>query len=69
MLLIDLALAASQAAEEVKAIAQYQESVKLSEFSVTFLQLHSEMFPEMAKLISIILIIPVTSVPCERGFS
>ena len=38
-------------------------------FATTFLQLHSEMFPEMAKLISIILTLPVSSVPCERGFS
>ena len=27
------------------------------------------MFPQMAMLISIALIIPVSSVPCERGFS
>ncbi len=38
-------------------------------FSTMFLRNFSDMFPQMAMLISIALIIPVSSVPCERGFS
>ena len=45
------------------------QNFQFDTFAATFLQLHSQQFPEMAKLISIIVIIPVTSVPCERGFS
>ena len=42
------------------------QNFQFDQFATTFLQLH---FLEMAKLIQIILVIPVTSVPCERGFS
>ena len=45
------------------------QNFRFDQFATSFLQLHSDMFPEMAKLITMISIIPVTSVPCERGFS
>ena len=38
-------------------------------FAITFLQIHSEMYPQISHLLSILVILPVSSVPCERGFS
>ena len=49
-------------------IRNFQKSGFYS-FATTFLQIHSEMYPQISYLLSIILILPVSSVPCERGFS
>jgi hypothetical protein len=39
------------------------------QFATMFLNNFSDMYPQMATLISIALIIPVSTAPCERGFS
>ena len=38
-------------------------------FAVVFLRDFADMYPQLAQLVSIALVLPVSSVPCERGFS
>ena len=38
-------------------------------FAKVFLCDYSDMYPQIAALMNIMLALPVSSVPCERGFS
>ena len=44
-------------------------NVDFDTFAKEFLRDYSDMYPQIAALMNIMLVLPVSSVPCERGFS
>lgn len=52
-----------------KKVIKNENTIDFGKFSEKFLREHNDTFPTISKIIKVALVLPVTSVPCERGFS
>lgn len=52
-----------------KKVVKNENMLDFGKFSEKFLREYSDTFPIISKIMKVALVLPVTSVPCERGFS